>query len=357
MQSAQAFLETIVGQLYARLHDRPANNYDARRFSPDGVDRSHHFDAAQHGDFFLFVLSEHQALFDTHSRLEDARSKRLFIEILLYRLLGHLHTKLPTNDEQYWEAFDSMNRTPRTASALSCDGMFGRLSHFEAVPFEGHPVTLDCLDLDILSTFLLKQYHFTNGSVHIEPREGDWVIDGGACFGDTGLSFATRVGPTGHVCLFEMVRPHVDVIRHNIEQNPGLASRVTLFQCGLSDVSNSVPEGSITTSDDYDPGFSVDRHAPQPVALRSLDDLVGQGAIPRVDFIKMDIEGFELRALKGAHRTLRTFRPRLAISLYHSPSDFVTIPRLLHELGLGYRLYLDHHTIHSEETVLYAAAE
>jgi hypothetical protein len=90
---------------------------------------------------------------------------------------------------------------------------------------------------------------------------------------------------------------------------------------------------------------------------RCIDDLVAQGGIPRVDFIKMDIEGFELRALRGACRTLHTYKPRLAISLYHSPSDFVTIPGFLKDLGLGYRLYLDHHTIHSEETVLYAVAE
>jgi FkbM family methyltransferase len=356
MRSAQEFLETLIGQFYVRMHESPADNYDERRFSFDRVDRSQQFDLVQHRDFFLFVLKEQAALYDTYSHLEDRRSKDLFIEILLYRLLGHLHTKLPTNSEHYWRAFDAMNRTPRTASALSCGGMFGGLSHFEGVPFDGHPLTLDCLDLDILSTFLIKQYHFDDGSVRIEPREGDHVIDGGACFGDTALTFATRVGSAGRVFLFEILQPHIDVIRHNVSQNPSLAPRLMLFQCGLSDASNEVAEGGIRVSGDYAPGFSID-HAAQPVALRCIDDLVAQGAIPRVDFIKMDIEGFELRALRGAWRTLHVYKPRLAISLYHSPSDFVTIPGFLTDLGLGYRLYLDHHTIHSEETVLYAVAE
>jgi FkbM family methyltransferase len=357
VRSAQEFLDTLIGQFYARMHHSPANNYDHRRFSFDGVDRGHDFDLNQHRDFFLFVLREQAALYDTFTHLEDPRSKSLFIEILLYRLLGHLHTKLPANNEDYWLAFDTMTRIPRTASSLSCDGMFGPLSHFEDVSFDGYPLSLDCLDLDILSTFLLKQYHFDNGLVRIQPEEGDYVIDGGACFGDTGLTFATRIGASGRVFLFELLQTHIDVIRHNVAQNPSLAPRVAVFECGLSDASNQVAEGGITTSGGYAPGFSIGPHAPQSVALRSIDDLVSQGAIPRVHYIKMDIEGFELRALQGARRTLQTYRPRLAISIYHSPSDFITIPAFLKGLGLGYRLYLDHHTIHSEETVLYAVTE
>jgi hypothetical protein len=89
----------------------------------------------------------------------------------------------------------------------------------------------------------------------------------------------------------------------------------------------------------------------------TIDELVRSGIAPRVDFIKMDIEGAELDALRGAMHTLRRDRPRLAISLYHRISDFETIPRFLASLELGYRFYLDHYTIHAEETVLFATAE
>ena len=68
----------------------------------------------------------------------------------------------------------------------------------------------------------------------------------------------------------------------------------------------------------------------------------------------MDIEGSELAALQGAEQTLRQFKPNLAISIYHKFADFFEIPSYLHGLGLGYRFYLDHYTIHAEETVLYA---
>ena len=85
----------------------------------------------------------------------------------------------------------------------------------------------------------------------------------------------------------------------------------------------------------------------RPCTLDSLE-------LPRVDFIKMDVEGAELMALRGGEAALRRHRPRLAISRYHRPEDFFSIPIWLDSLGLGYRFYLDHYTIHHEETVLYA---
>jgi FkbM family methyltransferase len=354
--SPPQFLDELLAEFYARIHDAPVRNYDDRRFSLGGIDGSRHFAATQHRQFLRFVCSEFAALSDTYNCLEDSASKQLFLEVLLYRLLGHLHVKLPTNTEEYWGMVETMERTPRTPSSLSIDGMFGQLSHFEVL-FDGHPLVLDCLDLDILSTCLLRQYHFDRGPVTIAPRSGDHVIDGGACFGDTGLSFAVVAGPSGRVYQFEPWRPHTAVIRHNLSQNLGLAPRLQLFECGLSDISNNVAAVAFASGPDYSPGFAVSSAGDQAIALRSIDALVAQGVIERVDFIKMDIEGSELRALHGAINALRRWRPRLAISLYHMPSDLTAIPRFLKDLRLGYRLYLGHYSIHAEETVLYAEAD
>jgi hypothetical protein len=61
-------------------------------------------------------------------------------------------------------------------------------------------------------------------------------------------------------------------------------------------------------------------------------------------------------ALRGGERSIRRWKPKLAISLYHRPEDFFVIPLWLDALGLGYRFHLDHYSIHHEETVLYAVA-
>ena len=73
-----------------------------------------------------------------------------------------------------------------------------------------------------------------------------------------------------------------------------------------------------------------------------------------VSFIKMDIEGAEIAALKGAAELIRRRRPDLAICTYHSISDLYEVPLYIHSLVPEYRLYLRHHTPVHYETVCYA---
>lgn len=73
-----------------------------------------------------------------------------------------------------------------------------------------------------------------------------------------------------------------------------------------------------------------------------------------VTFMKMDIEGAELEALKGAAGTIRRYRPKLAICVYHKPEDIVEIPAYILELNPEYGLYLRHYSDNAGETVLYA---
>jgi hypothetical protein len=90
------------------------------------------------------------------------------------------------------------------------------------------------------------------------------------------------------------------------------------------------------------------------VETLSIDDLVESKGISRVDFIKMDIEGSELKALQGALNTIKRDRPKMAICIYHRLVDFVDIPEFILSLNLGYSFYIRHYTIYDEETILYA---
>ena len=61
-------------------------------------------------------------------------------------------------------------------------------------------------------------------------------------------------------------------------------------------------------------------------------------------FIKMDIEGAEMKALQGAKDTIKRNHPVLAISIYHSNEDMVRIIPYIHGLIPQYDLYIRHHT-------------
>lgn len=73
-----------------------------------------------------------------------------------------------------------------------------------------------------------------------------------------------------------------------------------------------------------------------------------------VTFIKMDIEGAELEALKGSREIIKKYRPRLAISAYHKKEDLVELPLYIKELVPDYKLYIRHYSNAGIETVLYA---
>jgi FkbM family methyltransferase len=72
------------------------------------------------------------------------------------------------------------------------------------------------------------------------------------------------------------------------------------------------------------------------VTVRTLDEILANLNVGRVDFIKMDIEGAEREALKGANQTLRRWKPVLMIDSYHRPDDDVVLPRVIHDANPSY---------------------
>ncbi|WP_147289187.1 FkbM family methyltransferase [Helicobacter aurati] len=197
---------------------------------------------------------------------------------------------------------------------------------------------------------ILEQYAYRH---LIYAEEGDFVIDGGACYGDTALYFAQKVGQSGKVFSFEFNPRNLKVLHQNLALNPDIAN-ITLFENAL--YSNSETKVYHTGSGGGS-RVSMDSQPNQDYALTaSIDDLVNTGKIERVDFIKMDIEGSELEALKGAEKTLKKYHPKIAICLYHSDTDYYEIPLYLKTILPHYEFYCDHFSLGICETVLFGRA-
>jgi FkbM family methyltransferase len=73
----------------------------------------------------------------------------------------------------------------------------------------------------------------------------------------------------------------------------------------------------------------------------------------KVTFIKMDIEGWELNALKGGINHLLNDHPKLAIAVYHKAADFINIPDFILSINSRYDIYLRHYTSGWSESVMY----
>lgn len=88
----------------------------------------------------------------------------------------------------------------------------------------------------------------------------------------------------------------------------------------------------------------------QSIAVCSLDETVFN---MQPNYIKMDIEGAEKQALLGAEKTIKKYRPNLAVCLYHKPQDLWELPLLIHQFSDNYDMYLRVHNNMGLETVLY----
>lgn len=74
----------------------------------------------------------------------------------------------------------------------------------------------------------------------------------------------------------------------------------------------------------------------------------------KVTFLKLDVEGSELKALEGARNVIKRDKPRIAVCIYHKPEDIIVIPEYLLELVPEYKFYIRHYCSTPAETVLYA---
>lgn len=98
-------------------------------------------------------------------------------------------------------------------------------------------------------------------------------------------------------------------------------------------------------------GSRIDNKGGSSIETVALDNLL-EGK--KVSILKMDIEGSEIEALKGAQRIIREQKPCLTISAYHKKDDIVTLPLYIRSLNEDYRFFLRHHTYGIWDTVLYA---
>jgi FkbM family methyltransferase len=108
--------------------------------------------------------------------------------------------------------------------------------------------------------------------------------------------------------------------------------------------------GTLHFDPDHGPGSTANDAGTLEVECRRLDDIIPG----KPTLIKIDIEGAEPFALRGAARMIREARPVIAIVAYHYSEHLWELPKLLHELAPDAKLYFRRHADHCWETIFYA---
>ena len=331
--------------LLGALSTPVAGNVDTARY-PAGMP----VPAAEESTETLRLVLGHASELEWLASVLDPPSVELLIDRLVFLVLGPERARLGPPIAAIHELMAFAHGLLITEADVTDLGYGdGTHSHRFNLHALGYPIELESYMFGVQGTFQSQQYRCP-GHPEAWPRSGDVAVDAGGFFGETALWLAHHVGSGGRVLSLEFAEHNLPFLRSNLEANPELAERVTVLERALWSESGealSVSLGGPATTVMAQEGYAT-------VDSISLDDMVAEGIVERVDFLKCDIEGAETHALRGATETLRRFRPRLALAAYHNFDDVWALARIIDSLDLGYTFALGHFTVHAEETVLFA---
>lgn len=187
--------------------------------------------------------------------------------------------------------------------------------------------------------------YFVDDIVQIE--ENEIFIDGGAFIGDTILTFMNKAKKKTNykIIAFEPDEKNYKLLYKFF----GNKKNVIIVKKGLSDKEEDIlfeqkgTDGSHFTDDESKANAKI--------------QVINMDAIPECQnatWIKLDVEGAELSALRGAKEIIKRNHPKLTICIYHSDEDMIRIAEYIHEMVPEYKLYIRHHTRREIDIVLYA---
>lgn len=181
-----------------------------------------------------------------------------------------------------------------------------------------------------------------------EREDKEVFIDGGGYDGDTIEEFVEWTkNKYNKIYTFEPQRDKAEIIRSKLWRYEG---KVELFEKGLYD---SEMELSFCDGNEVLSGKIGEEGANSKIQTIDIDSVVNE----KVTFIKMDIEGAELKALKGAAKTIQKDKPKLAICIYHKPEDMWQIPRYIDSLVPEYKFYIRHFGMRFAGTILFCSTK
>lgn len=175
-------------------------------------------------------------------------------------------------------------------------------------------------------------------------KSGDVVFDIGANIGSHTLPLARLVGDIGHVYAFEPTDFAINKLHNNLNLNTNLIKRVTVCQAMLVSNENILVEKELFSSWPLVGDNKLhEKHKGQLMVTTgaraaTLDNIVKEYNITRIDFIKLDVDGFEYSVLSGGEKTLKKFKPTILMELApylfkNQKNEFIQMIELYKKLG------------------------
>ncbi len=200
-------------------------------------------------------------------------------------------------------------------------------------------------DMRIHPEWSLEDIYFVKGIISLSTEE--IFIDCGAFDGDSIEKFINKQKEFKSIVAFEP-----DVLNYKLLCEKFIGDRFVLRNTGVWN-ENTKLIFQQECSEISKISQEMDANLIE-ILVESLDQVE---ECANASYIKMDIEGSEIEALKGAEEIIKRNKPKLAISIYHKDEHMIEIPRLIKELVPEYKMYVRQHSHTFFDTVLYCTIE
>ncbi len=175
----------------------------------------------------------------------------------------------------------------------------------------------------------------------LELTDSEKFLDLGAYNGDTALNFISKVKDYKKIIAVE---PDSKTFKKLLNNTKHIENIECKNLC-ISDFVGEAPFGMKHGRNSK--AFTGDTIA----QFTTIDSIIGENGIT---YIKMDIEGEELNAIRGAKKTIESFSPKMLISCYHRTEDLLTIPKAVLDIKNDYKIYMRHfHSLPAWDTNYY----
>ena len=174
------------------------------------------------------------------------------------------------------------------------------------------------------------------------------VLDCGSNIGIFSL-WAHRLQPSTQIYSFEPTLNTFEILKKNIKTNKiqkfihpfNLALGNKIKNASMLISENNLLGGNTISNSNFANNNLLKYEEKQPIHMTTIDNFVKVKCLKKVDFIKIDTEGYEKQIITGAKKTIKKFHPVIACSAYHLPKDKKEIPKLVLKIEPKYKYRLE----------------
>ncbi len=311
-------------KLFARLEQIGAPEKIKEVFASDGFVRGHSFRG-----FKVRSLSEIKAEYPEFLIVVSFASNRSEVIEMIKKINSEnkmLIPDMPVTAEEHFDKdfynsnYDSITRAYESLADEKSKRLFSAMINYK---------------LSGKADFLFKESSEISEIYAIIGNDVRVAVDAGAYNGDTAREMQTYLGKIAKIYAIEPDKRNFKKLAKYVSEN-GLEEKIILVNAG---VYSEDSEGEFNSSGNRNSSISSTvsyESKSDTVPLVAIDSLVKE----KIDYIKYDVEGAELEALKGSFGVIKEHHPRLLISAYHRSEDIFSLVNYMKNTHPEYSLYM-----------------